>query len=105
MIYIDRCDLLDIFGTTKYAYQILCVLWNSVRVDVLHSVIKNWTPKGWMIGFVEKSAKEGHPVLLQFLKHRLPHSLTKQELVAFAKRFFYREGLDEAILIIKESFQ
>lgn len=58
-----------------------------------------------MIGFVENATKEGHPILLQFLKHRLPHSLTKHELVACAERFFTRNFFDESIRIIEESFQ
>ncbi len=105
MIYKDRLDLLDIFRPTGHAYQTLCVVWNSGRVNILDLIVMKWKEKGWMIGFVEKAAKEGHPVVLQFLKHRLPHSLTKQELVSCAERFFSREGLDEAIRIIEESFQ
>lgn len=105
MIYKDRVDLLDTFGgSTDNAYCILCVVWYNGKVDVLDGVIKNWKQKGWMIRFVEKAAKEGHPVLLQFLKHRVPHSLTKQELVACAERFFSRNFFDEAIRIIEESF-
>lgn len=105
MIRNDRLDLLDIFGPTEHAYYILCVVWRSARVDHINLLFTTWKQKGWMIGFVENAAKEGHPILLQFLKLCVPHSLTKQELVACAERFFTREGLDEAILIIEESFQ
>jgi hypothetical protein len=108
MILNDRVDILDIFGgSTDNAYYILCCVWRHGRVDLLDLILEGWEKKGWMIGFVEKAAKEGHPVLLQFLKHRVPHSLTKQELVACAERFFsrHKEELEESIKVIEESFQ
>lgn len=107
MIWKNRVDILDILGgSTLNAYYILCVLWRSGRVDLLDLVIKNWKENGWMVNFVEWAKREGNPILLQFLKHRLPHSLTKEELVACAERFFSRhqEELEDSIKIIEESF-